>query len=233
MRIALYTCLYGDSEPLHEDVFGGVDGVDRFLFTDNPKCRLADTETVVDPLNGLDPARASRRAKLMPHRYLRDYEYSIYLDNRARLLRDPIKIVKDAFLPTSIIGTWLRPRRSFWAFRHPHRDCIYDEAVVCAEAAMDRKESIENQMSVYRQEGFPKHFGLIAGTILVRNHGDEKLAELGERWFEQVLEGSKRDQLSFNYLCWKLGFRWSRLPGGLLRNKIIQWPVWDRVAVKR
>ena len=62
MSLVLYSALYGQAEPVNETVFGGFDGCRRVVFTDNPDLRLTGVEVIHDPLDGLDPARASRRA---------------------------------------------------------------------------------------------------------------------------------------------------------------------------
>ena len=41
---------------------------------------------------------------------------------------------------------------------------------------------------------------------MVRDLHDERVENVMETWWEEVLNGSKRDQLSFNYSCWKNDF---------------------------
>ena len=88
MTLTLYTALYGQKEPPNPDVFGGFSNVRRLVFTDradlDPSVFGQGVERILDPLDGLDPSRASRRAKLMPHRYLGP-GWSLWVDNKSRL----------------------------------------------------------------------------------------------------------------------------------------------------
>ena len=70
MSLVLYSALYGNKEPLNAEVFGPFTSCRRVLFTDRVDLHLPGVDIVRDPLDGLDPARASRRAKLIPHHYL-------------------------------------------------------------------------------------------------------------------------------------------------------------------
>ena len=81
LRIVVYSALYGTRDPLNPECFGAAEYVDRVIFTDNPDLVVPGSRVVVDPVDGLDANRASRRAKLMPHRYFPDHDWSVYLDN--------------------------------------------------------------------------------------------------------------------------------------------------------
>lgn len=222
MRLAVYSALYGNRDPLNPDCMGDGAGYDRFLFTDRIAGQgltglATGIGTVQDPLMGLDAPRASRRAKLMPHRYFPEYDWSLYLDNTARLLCDPVALV------TGLAAQ--EPAQGFFCFSHAERDCAYDEADACLRARRDDPARIRSQIGFYRAEGYPAHQGLIQGTVLIRRHGARDWATLGERWFEQILVHSRRDQLSFGYVAWKMGLQPSLLPGTLLANDIAAWPV--------
>lgn len=218
MKIAVYSAFYGNRDPLNPDCLGGHHDCDRFLFTDDPEVRLDGVTVIHDPLNGLDANRASRRQKLRPARYFPHYDWSIYLDNNATLLADPADLVN------RLAET---PGTGFAAFRHFLRDCVYEEAQACLLARRDSAERIETQMAFYRQEGFPAHGGLFAGPFLIRRHDRPDWAAHGEHWFEQVLTHSRRDQLSCNYVAWKLGLEPTYLEGDLRDNPLVRWPAID------
>lgn len=218
MRIALYSALYGSRDRLNPNCFGTWQGVDRFVFTDDPSLDVPGATIVHDPLVGLDPNRASRRCKLMPHRYFSDYDWSIYLDNNANLTGDPVALITQLEEARAAGGP------AFWSFSHPERNCVYAEAESCIRARRDAPDRIRAQMRAYRTDGYPADNGLVAGTVLVRYHASDAVAALGERWFEQVLIHSRRDQLSFDYVAWKLGISRGALPGELRENPNFQWP---------
>ncbi|MGB3147089.1 MAG: glycosyltransferase domain-containing protein [Paracoccaceae bacterium] len=194
MSIVIYSALYGDSEPLNLDVFGGFTSVRRVFFTDRADLRLPGAEVIIDTEGGLDTTRASRRAKLRPHRYFPDEEWSIWIDNKSSLLRDPLAIVED-----------LRPRTdvSFFAYPHFIRDCVYQEARAVLENGLEDHRIVADRLRQYRAEGMPEHAGLIEGHFIVRRHHDPAVSQFGDLWFEELCRHSRRDQLSFPYLVWK------------------------------
>lgn len=196
MSLVLYSALYGRREPLNREVFGPFTHVRRVLFTDRDDLEFPGVEIIRLPADGLDPARASRRAKLMPHRYL-DEEWSLWLDNKSRLKRDPVEVL-EILRAGSDAG--------FFAFPHFRRDCVYQELQTCWENGLDDYRTLKERERTYRAEGMPEHAGLIEGHFLLRRHHDPAVAAFGEEWFEHVCRHSRRDQVSFPYLVWKCGF---------------------------
>ena len=91
-------------------------------------------------------------------------------------------------------------------FNHYDNDCIYQEKKACLSLKKDVPEIMEQQMERYRLEGYPKNNGLIDSGILVRELHNEKVRKVMETWWKEILNGSRRDQLSFNYACWKNDF---------------------------
>lgn len=215
--IVLYSAFFGERQTFNPDVFGGFVGCRRVLFTDRDDIALPGVEVIRDPLDGLDPARASRRAKLMPHRWFADADWSIWIDNKSRLLMDPAGIVA-AVRAQSDAG--------FLAFRHFRRDCVYAEGKAVCENGLDDHRIVRERMRTYRAEGLPEHAGLIEGHFILRRHNDPDLVHFGERWFEHVLAYSRRDQISFPYLVWRLRLRFDYITA-LERAETVQLTVFD------
>ena len=222
MSVVLYSARYGDKEPLNAQVFGGFDGVRRVMFSDDPALRLPGIEVVHDPLDGLDPARASRRAKLRPHLYFPEAEWSIWLDNKSRLLTEPQAIVA---------ALQAQSDAALFAFPHFRRDCVYDELQTAWENGLDDYRILKERERTYRTEGMPAHAGLIEGHFLLRRHNAPALARFGERWFEHVLRYSRRDQISFPYLAWRLGLGY-RMIETLDWRETVEFSVHDRKGRK-
>jgi Protein of unknown function (DUF616) len=218
MKTILFSALYGDSEPLNPDVFGGFRADRSVLVSDRPRDVPAGVELILDPPDGLDPARASRRSKLMPHRFFPDADWSIWLDNKSRLLRDPAGIIAALKSQTE---------NDFFAYPHFRRDCVYDEGQVVRENGLDDHRVVRERMRTYRAEGMPRHFGLIEGHFIVRRH-TPAVAAFGEDWFDHVRRYSRRDQLSFPYLVWKTGFRYDLITS-LPRSETVKLAELDRV----
>lgn len=85
---------------------------------------------------------------------------------------------------------------------------MYEEAEECIRLGKDLPEVIEKQMERYRKEGYKADNGLVVTNVLVRKHTDKNVIKLMNLWWEEIERNSKRDQLSFNYACWKLGINY-------------------------
>ena len=84
MRRVVYTCLFGHSE-LFNDFEYERDGIDFICFTDDPELRSDFWKIELLPRKALDPARAAKKIKSLPHIYLAQYDHSLYIDNTVRL----------------------------------------------------------------------------------------------------------------------------------------------------
>lgn len=141
-----------------------------------------------------DPRRDSRVPKLLSHLYT-DTEYSIWIDGNMSLLKPPEELI-ERYLKNHDIAL----------FKHPKRDCIYDEAVRCATAGLDDPEVIIEQVKRYENAGYAKHKGLCECGVLIRRH-TPKLIEFNNYWFAEYSRGCVRDQISFMYAVDKTGIR--------------------------
>jgi len=118
--------------------------------------------------------------------------------------------------PQEAVKRWLK-NTDIAVFAHPNRNCVYDEAVVCARQKRAPAKIVEAHMARYRAEGYPRRNGLAACWVLIRRH-TKAMERLNELWWEEWVSGAKRDQLSFNYVCWKLGVRYGIIPGNLFKG---------------
>jgi hypothetical protein len=214
-RRVVYTCLFGFSEHFNDFVYPR-DDTDFVCFTDDPDLRSKFWTMRLVRRGDLDPARMTKRIKALPHRFLPEYDFSLYVDNTVRLKVPPARLF-DEFLAPS--------RSPLVCFRHPERDCVYQEAEEVIALAFDDPERVREQMRVYRQRGYPEHNGLAKTAFLLRRHRDPSLAPVLERWHEQVLRHSKRDQLSFNPVTWFEGFEVGYLDLDFKKFLLLDWPV--------
>ncbi|WP_224996825.1 glycosyltransferase domain-containing protein [Cesiribacter sp. SM1] len=211
-RLVVYTSVFGNKEGLLPQPKSR--DVDYVCFADNEMRVPRPWQLkLIEPAVPGDPARSSRAPKLMPHSFLPDYSYSLYIDANF--------LVRGNFAPFVLS---LLPKKAFWAFGHG-RNCIYDEHQAIIEkyhregVLKDNFEVMQRQIDRYRQENFPPGFGLISGGVLMRNHHHPEVAKAGELWWNEVKNGSRRDQLSFNYVVWKTGLDYGVLPGDLRKHK--------------
>ncbi|MFA6445731.1 MAG: glycosyltransferase domain-containing protein [Candidatus Paceibacterota bacterium] len=136
-----------------------------------------------DKLN--NPHYSSRLYKILSHIY-DPVEWSVYVD-------------ADIFLPEGmeqkLIDEVKASGQSVGVFKHPWRDCVYEEAEEIIRLGKDEVERIVKQMKKLREVDHPEHSGLAACGVLVRNNRD--CIDMNNAWWSEVCSESKRDQLSF------------------------------------
>lgn len=200
------------SKVVYTAVFGGYDSVapvnplwdcDFVCFTDNPNHIAPGWIIVIIELNDVAPLDANRLYKMMPHIFLPNYEFSLYIDGNIKLTSDPKKLF-DKYLNTSVIAL---PK-------HQYRNCAYNEAAICIANKLGDEEIIRRQFSRYSNEGFPINYGMTENGIILRRHHDEFVKILMTHWWSEYQDGGKRDQLSLPYLFWRNDANWTEIKEG-------------------
>ena len=194
----VYTCISGDYDNLREPKVIDPD-FDYICFTDQKvSSNVWSIRPIPESLNEYSQVKRQRAMKTMPHLFLPEYELSVWIDANVEI-RGSI----DDYIAENGISS---ENGFFYVGKHPERDCIYDEVKACVKYKKDTYEHMEPQVNIYREDGFPEHFGLPQTTILFRYHNSEDCKRLCEAWFDEIKKYSHRDQLSFTYVCWKLGY---------------------------
>lgn len=154
------------------------------------------------------PRRTARWHKSKPHVLFPDAPATVWCDGCFEMRVAPSALVRLAALTGRKVAT----------FRHHERSCIYQEAVACKKLRKDDPKAIDDQMRRYALEGFPQNLGLVETTCVVRFPGDEA-SRFGDAWWGEMEKGSLRDQLSFNYVSWKLGIPYGVIDGWREKNR--------------
>lgn len=214
-KIAVYSCYFGSHEPFNPDATGSDSpAYDRFVFTDH--ATLPTTARLV-PLQdeGEGPAILSRLPKLCPHLFFQGYDWVVYLDNNARFLLDPSRIIRriGAEHPDKPAGRYL--------FRHRRRDCAWDEADECLRLGYMTADQHAKVRAMFEAAGFPRHAGLFVNTCLVQRMGCAQTEALNEAWYDSLSTITRRDQV---LLPWLLSSR--HCPHRVLSAKIKSWAEW-------
>lgn len=196
-NIVCYTCITGNYDKLKNPKFVSQD-IDYICFTDNSAItsNIWQIKPIPKELSYLSNVKKQRIVKLCPHRYLKEYDISIWVDGNIEIQGDLIAFINQYDLE----------KYPLYVRVHPKRNCIYDEAKECILMFKDTKENIAKQIETYKQEGYPKHIGMVETGILLRKHNTSKCQILCNMWASELLKHSHRDQLSFNYACWKMHF---------------------------
>lgn len=219
-RIVIYTSIFGGYDNLIEDHYS-INNADFICFTDS-KIK-SDRWTIIESLPlYTDSNRNAKKFKVLPHRFLTQYDYSIWIDGN-------IQIVGDV---NELLNT-----KKYQLYNHMEvfdkRNCIYEEANAILNFGninskkhpekgiknwKDNPKIILNQINKYKKEGYPSNNGLATTPIIIRHHNDLEVINFNEKWWEEIKYNSRRDQLSFDYVAWKLKFKYSFLKGDSRNN---------------
>lgn len=227
MNLVVYTAITGrisDELRLPVEAAARYAGQARFVcFTDRARYgdRLGPWE-VRPPVwtHPSVPRRTARWHKANAHLLFPDADATAWCDGCFEMRVPPLDLLTLGF-PDPGSG----PDVS--TFRHHERDCIYQEAEACKRLRKDDPATIDAQMARYRAEGFPAGLGLVETTCVLRRNTPEAAA-FGAAWWAEMAAGSLRDQLSFNYVSWKLGMPYGVVDGWRERNRYFNfYPHWE------
>jgi hypothetical protein len=210
MKSIIYTAIIGDRDRLTAQPSTG----DHFI-------AFLDRELQLPPWNLIKVERTSandrleaKRFKILPHTVLPPHDYSLWIDGRIQILTNlRLERLAEHFLKHSDVA----------AFIHKDRTCIYEEAWECRRQGLDARDVIYEQMARYTRDGYPANNGLHECSVILRRNTPQ-MREFDELWWHEIQNGSIRDQLSFDYVAFKLGFKIAKLPGDLRKNPFFLRP---------
>ena len=159
-----------------------------------------------------DPRRNSRIHKIMIHKYS-DADYTIWADGSVFLQTTPETIIEKYMKGYEMA-----------IYRHQGRECLYKEALVCAQLKLDDPELIIEQAKYYEDHGFPKEKGLCEGAFIIRKNC-QKTRDFNEAWWADYCRFSRRDQISLPVALDKVGVnvnmvdsKWNLYPTAAIRE---------------
>jgi hypothetical protein len=144
---------------------------------------------VVTPLFPLDLQRSQRELKIRGCSETRGYDRTLYIDNSVTL-----KIP-----PRDFLDEWLE-EHDVAVPLHSWRDTVRDEFAAVVAAGLDDLARVSEQLETYSEiaPGVLDEQPLWNGMIARRN--TPAVHQVMNRWFDEVLRYSRRDQLSANYI---------------------------------
>lgn len=145
------------------------------------------------------PVMNAKIHKLLPHKYV-DTEYIVWIDGSITLKQDPHGLIK------------LMGDKDFAFFKHPGRNCLYEEAAACIELQKGSPREIAGQVKEYAKTEFPPNAGLTEMTAFIMRN-TPRARKAFERWWVEVSRHSNRDQIAFPYAF--QGEKWATIPGSV------------------
>ena len=194
-KLVIYTAFTGDYDTLkHPEVID--DNCDYICFTDNPDLESDLWKIIPMEESILDNNRKAKQYKLLPHKYLKDYKYSFWLDGTFKI-KGSIR---------EYIYRHIRADSKMLVVVHTERDCVYEEYKASKIIPRYPRAVMEEQIEYYRSQGFPEHYGLGVMGALFRQHNDPNVIKVMDDWWDENIKYTNQDQLSFAYVSWKNDF---------------------------
>ena len=195
LKIRFYTCSTGGyEEPLPFEAF--VEGADYWFFSDNLSTEFA-AQWSMQPLALANPhpIKTARMHKAQPHRILKDIDVAIWIDGNIAVTGDI----------TGLINSVLEAGASFGVVPHPYRKSVAEELSALVKMGIDDPARMTSQYDKCRSHGFLDDEGLTETNFIVMDLRRPETRAALNIWWEEIERGSRRDQLSFDYACWKAG----------------------------
>ena len=191
----IYTCITGGYDKLITDIKVS-ENFDYVCFTDDMSLDTGgiwELRKMPEEVSGYTKVKQQRYVKICAHKVLPEYENSIWVDAIVNIRGNVDDFIKDKCNSDSTV----------FIPAHPSRACIYKEGAACKNLKKDTAANIDPQLDRYRKDGYPDNSGLVQSIIMYRKHNTPSCIKLMEKWWEELSNGSHRDQLSFNYALWK------------------------------
>jgi len=188
LKKCVYTCLVGNYDfPRSQPICDGWDYIclcDKKFSHDDWKC-------IEFPQKEDSPSLNSRYPKILPHHFLSDYDYSLYIDANMTILGDVEQMCNDLNWPEFCVAT------------HPDRTCLYQEIDICRMIGKGNSSHLEKQKDFYQKEAMAKSFGLFENGVIFRSHKNLEIQRMESFWWDQLRTFSHRDQVSLPFAIWK------------------------------
>lgn len=212
----IYTCITGGYDNLKQPSCVQ-DDFDYVCFTDNLN-QVGGTwqlRPIPEELKGLSNVKQQRCIKACPHIYLSEYDLSVWIDGSVDVRKNI-----NQYLETNCNDK----DKSIFVGKHPQRNCTYAECRACVLFKKETQENVDKLTARYRSEGLPENNGMVQTCIMIRRHNDPECKRIMDMWAYEIKNNSHRDQLSFNYVLWKLGdHTFKYLSSSLYQSEWFYW----------
>ena len=206
----VYSCVSGQYDNLLATLFKSQpkaeDGVKYVVFVDNVTAPTKKGIWEVRPLfwsHASSGRRSARWHKLHPHLLFPSADYTVWVDG-SQIIK-PIKVFQDLVQPYT-------QKFDIATFKHPIRDCVYQELNACKQLRKDDPAVMEKQIEFYKKVGYKPRSGMVETACVIRKNTDQ-VVRFNDKWWSELDANSYRDQLSFNYVSWLCKIPYGHIPG--------------------
>lgn len=192
-KIAIYTCITGDYDNLIEPLYCN-ENIDYIIFTNNTNITSKEWKVkYLENEENLNNVLLNRYVKMHPHKLLKEYDYTIYVDGNIKIYSDLSSYINRI---DKKIGLALS--------MHSTRNNLTDELEACKILKKGNIDKIDAKIKEYLEKGMPNEYGLLEAPVIVTDlHNQVAKKILNEWWDEFYLSDTYRDQIILPYILWK------------------------------
>tara|TARA_R110001583_G_scaffold70265_4_gene198907 strand:+ start:375 stop:1145 length:771 start_codon:yes stop_codon:yes gene_type:complete len=208
LKIAIYTAIFGEKDVVREPLkYIKNENIDYFLISDDrgieSKCyKIIYKKPIYD-----DITKNARYYKIIGLELFKNYDFVIWHDGNIQ--------INDEEIP-NFVHFALKSNYAF--YKHPTRNCIYDEAIKCIELEKDFPFILLKQVLKYFRSGITNNIGLYATGLYVKNNQFNNV-DFMEQWWTETKHYSRRDQISLPYCLKKNQIKPIIINGNIRDNK--------------
>ena len=161
----------------------------------------------------------NRYVKMLPHKVLPDYEYSVYVDGNLQITSEISLLFKNFSSPTGIA-----------MHKHPSNNGIYEEVMYNKRLGKITSDEANYLRKLYKKYNMPDQFGMFECNVICRCSNNQCCVAIMDKWWNEVYNGVKRDQLYFTFVLFLLGYKFQDV--ALIGNNINANPMFIRYQHK-
>lgn len=206
MKIAVITSVLGMNDATIKDpIYNVYDDIDYFSFVDRTHNTKVWKEIKLPIFSSTDSKFENRRnaklPKILGFYLLPGYDYYIWHDNYQEVKLHPLQIIEQ-YMGDNV----------FAAFKHPVRNCVYDEMQAVLSLCQEHDYLMHQYTNFLTEKNYPRNSGLYELSAFMYKNTPE-VQSLMLSWWELICKYSSRDQVSFPYVLEKHNIVPSILPG--------------------
>ena len=193
-NFVIYTALVGEYDEIKQPLVVD-DRFDYILFSNNIKEDRVGVWQIRPILYyDRDNTRVCRFVKTHPDVLLSAYKFSIWMDASMQICTSFVyeRAIELYNSKIQISSMW-----------HLVRKCIYEEAFAVVHGMVEHESVVVKWCHKLRKDNYPQYNGLCETGFLYRKHTNS-VKKFNNLWWTCIDNYSRRDQLSFNYVLWKL-----------------------------
>ena len=148
-----------------------------------------------------DPALNAKMYKWQAHKFLPEYDVVVWIDSYMSPNPTYIKNL-DSLLQLKLY------KENKGILHRPHKDriCVWDECDAVVSKRRAKKEDVDKNRRLLKEENMPKNFGLVDTNVVCRLNKDPQVHRVCDEVFKVLQKASSRDQLAVTMVYYKESF---------------------------